>query len=221
MNRQHVAVVALVALITLAGCADGAVTTTVDSEGEVEQIQMEAEMSQEAYALALEEAGEEGHDSVSGAIAANIDDEMGDVMTDAEYEDQRGDGVVILDITFNEVDIEKWGGMETEQTDEDTIRYTDNDFQNATMDEVDSMTYQVEMPGEIIETNADEVDEENNVAVWDVHNTDVETAHVESEQDSFSLWTVAAAVGIGAIVLIGGLLAYRRFGEADGTLEDQ
>ena len=221
MNRQHAAVVGLVALLALAGCADGAVTTTVDSDGEIEQIQIEAEMSQQAYAVALEEAGAEGHDSVSGVVASEVDDEMGDAVTDVEYEDRRERGVVILDITFNQVTIEKLEGLDTERTDEDTIRYTSDGLQDATLDEVDEMTFKVEMPGEIVETNADDVDEDNNVAIWDVHDTDAETAYVESEQRSFSLWTVAAAVGIGAVVLIGGLLAYRRINEDNVTSEGQ
>lgn len=222
MKRQHAAVVALVALLALAGCADGTVTTTVDSDGEIEQIQIEAEMSQEAYAIMLEEAGAEGHDSVSEFLSEGLDDELGDAVTDVEHEDRKDDGTFVSEITFNQVDINEFDGIETESTDEDTIQYTDNAFRSTTVDEVDEMTYQVEMPGEITETNADKVDEENNVAVWDVHNTDAETAVVESERGQLSLWTVVAVAGIGAIALVGGLLAYRRSGEdGESTSEAQ
>lgn len=210
MKRQRMAIIAVVAMFALAGCADGAVTTTVDSDGEIEQIQIEAEMSQEAYGVMLEEAGAEGHDSVSGLFAAEFDDGMGDGMSDFEHEDRRDDGMYIIEITANDVGVEELDGIETEQTNEDTIRYTADSVQSATIDEMDGMTYQVEMPGEITETNADEVDKENNVAVWDVHTTDAETAVVESEQSSFSLWTAATVIGVGVIVLVGGLFAYWR-----------
>ena len=213
MKRQHVAVVALVAMFALAGCADATVTTTVDSDGEVEQIQMEAEVDQYAYGVMLEEANAEGSETVSGVIAAEFDDEMGDGITDVEHEDRRDGETYVLDITANQVDVERLGGMETEETDEDTILYTAEDLQSATVDEVDDMTYRVEMPSEITETNADDVDEDNNVAMWNVDDTDVETASVESEQDSFSLWTLAALTGVGALVLIGGFVVYRRIGE--------
>ncbi|MEM4782013.1 MAG: hypothetical protein QXG03_10705, partial [Halalkalicoccus sp.] len=63
--------------------------------------------------------------------------------------------------------------------------------------------YQVEMPGEIVETNADEVDEENNVAVWYPDETDVETAYVESEiDDGFSLAMIALAIGLLGVAMV-------------------
>jgi hypothetical protein len=220
MNRKHAAVVALVALIMLAGCADATATTTVDSDGEIEQIQMEVEMSQQAYATALEGVGEEGHDSVSGAIASDIETENDDEVGDVEYEDYRDGDQYVSQVTINEVHVDEMEGVETEMTEDDTVVYTDSAIIDADTNDVDKFTYQVEMPGEITDTNADEVDEENNMAIWQL-NGESETLYVESEQGSFSLWTVATAVGIGAVVLIGGLLAYRRLGEDNATSETQ
>ena len=219
MKREHVALIAVVAMFALAGCADMTVTTTVDSDGEIEQFQMEVEMDQQAYALALEEAEQQGHDSVSEAMAAGFEAETDGAVSDAETNEYRDGGTYVAEVAYNEVNMAESGSVDTTITDDDTLIYTE-EFPDSADDELD-ITYRVEMPGEIVETNADEVDEGNNVAIWEIHDTDVETAYVESERGQLSLWTVAAAVGVGAVVLIGGLLAYRRFGEDNAPSEDQ
>lgn len=217
MKRQHVAIIAVVAMFVLAGCADMTVTNTVDSDGEIDQAQIEVEMDQQAYALALEEAENRGYESISEAMATDFEAETNGAVSDAETNEYRDGETYVAEVTYNEVDMDQLGTVETEVTNEDTVVYTEDHPGDV---EDGNIIYQVEMPGEIVETNADRVDEESNTAAWE-GNSDTETMYVESEQRSLSLWTVAAAVGIGAVILISGLLAYRRFGAGDGTLEDQ
>lgn len=210
MKRQHVAVVALVAMFALAGCADMTVTTTVDSDGEIEQFQMETEMDQQGYALALEEAEEQGYDSVSEAMATDFEAETDGAVSDAETNEYRDGETFVAEVTYNEVNMDQVTSVDTTITDDDTLIYTE-ESPDSVDDEVD-ITYRVNMPGEIVKTNADRVDEENNIAIWELDG-DTETLYVESERDHFSLWTVAAVVGVGALALIGGFVVYRRIGE--------
>jgi hypothetical protein len=198
-------VVAFVVILLLAGCLDMTMTATVDEEGEIDRIRLELEMDETTYAMALEEAGEDCFDSVSEAFAREIQEEEPGIDGATEHEDRFEDDVVIVEVTFEDVTVEEISGVATELTDEETVVFTD-----ATLDEIaeegeeGEFVYRIEMPGEIVKTNADEVEEGNTVAVWYPDETATETAYVESEiDDGFSLVTIALALGLLGVAMVG------------------
>lgn len=217
MKQKQLVVVAVVVLLALAGCTDVTITHTVDSDGEIEQTTIVAEMNQQAYAVALESAQEEGHDSVAAGIAADHAVELDGAVSDAETNDYRDGDTYVAEVTYNEVDIDQLDAIDTEITDDDTIVYTEDyvgDIEDGTL------TYHVEMPGEIVETNADRIDAENNIATWgDESGSETETMYVESERGQLSLWSIGAIAAGAVLLTVSGFIGYRRISRSERSGE--
>lgn len=205
MKRVHLVGIAFVVLLLLAGCVDVTVTSTVDSEAEIERLQFEMEMDRQTYQLLLGEAQNEGYDEVAEWIAADIERDMGEgTVASIEYEDREVNGRWVAWVALNEPDKDELENVTIEETEEDTIRYRDTGTADAADEEdINEMTYRVEMPGEIVDTNADQVNEETNTAIWNLSEpaTTPDEIYVESEADDGFL--SGADLGLGEVIIIG------------------
>lgn len=203
MSGRRVKVVAAVVLICLlGGCASVTMTTTVDSEGGIEEAQIKVEMSQEVYAMALNDATQSGYESVGEQFADELEADL-DGYSDVEYDEHREDGTVVVEIIVNEVAVED-AAVETRVTDNETVVFTEpvgDDSED--FNDFNEFVYRVEMPGEVVETNAEEI-EDGNVAVWNLHETHPERMYVESEIEEQSwLWMIALVIGAIGVAMVG------------------
>ncbi|WP_290817969.1 hypothetical protein [Halovivax sp.] len=235
MSRLDVAVLSVIALLALAGCLDVTMTTTVGSDGEIEEMEVEMEMDEMLFSMMEQEAEEDGYDSFEESLesdfAEDIDaDEYGSIETSVD----RDDGTATITILVTDVDPD--GVDELDVTvEDDTVRYVDHDLDDAAEDEFDddatddgaaddefgdefddafgdfedqiSMTYVVEMPGEITDHNAHELSDDGTVATWDLMADDVpESAEVESEIDDDGLPGFGAGAAVVALLaMVAGL----------------
>lgn len=201
MSGRRVKVAAAVVLLCLlSGCVNVTMTTTVDSEGEIKEVRAEAEMSQEVYAMALEDATSSGYESVGEQLAKDLETNEGG-FSDVEYEDRREDGTVVVELIAQKVDVEEVSYMTTRDTDNETVAFTASISDDAA--DLNEYTYRVEMPGEITETDAAEI-EDGSVAVWELHETNPDRVYVESEvEDRSWLGTIALVLGVIGVAMVG------------------
>ncbi|WP_114579414.1 hypothetical protein [Saliphagus sp. LR7] len=207
MSGRRVKVVAAVVLLCLlGGCVDVTMTTTVDNEGEIEQVRAEAEMSQEVYALALEDATSSGYESVGEQFADELETNE-DGFSDVEYEDRRENGTVVVELLAQKVTVEEVSYITTRVTENETVAFTASISDDVA--DLNGYTYRVEMPGEITETDATEI-ENGNVAVWELHKTNPDRVSVESEvEDRSWLGTFALVLGVIGVAMVG-VAAYQK-----------
>lgn len=205
MKQVHQAGVVFIVMLLIAGCVDVTVTATVDAEAEIEQLQLEMEMDEQTYQLLLEEAQNEGYNEVAEWIAADIEQNMGEGAVESiEYEDRELDGQWNVWVALNQLDKDELENVTVEETENETIRYIDTGIADSAADaDINEMTYRVEMPGEIIDTNADQVNQETNTAIWIISEpaTAPNEAYVESEVNDGFL--SGFDMGLGEVVIIG------------------
>lgn len=260
-NRRVVAVLAVGALLVLAGCMDATITTEVTEDGEIAEVEIEMETLSAFHTALEQDADDEGYDSVEAMLEDDFmeDFDEGAVgSVDVEIEDLGDDGHLFV-ITATDVDPD---GMDDVNVtiEDDTVRYEytetagddpffgEDDFWDLGLDEDDELLtaldedeqlavellaehdveaedfwgedmeiieeaidelldfeYVVEMPGEIEETNADEVD--GSTATWTYDFTEIDgqddTFYVESGTDG----NYSPMPGLGVAAGIVGLVA--------------
>lgn len=171
--RKVYAVVAVVLLVGLAGCISITIEATVDEDGMV-SMDGEIEFDQEAVQmleLMVEEEPE--YDDVGEWLIADMEeDEDTDEFDGIEYDYyETDDGGLVLEISSDPTDPEQLEDITvTVDEEEQTVTFVDvggiddDEFDDGGEDddfgEMDiEMTYRLNMPGEITDTNGDQVDD--------------------------------------------------------------
>lgn len=210
MKRTHIALLAVVGLLALAGCLDMTVTTTVGEDGDIEEMNVEMQMDGMLYQMFEDEAQQDGYDSVEEMFEADMTEDITD--DEAYFDsvevsvDETDDGDFVLSMSMYGVDPAGIDEIDiTVDEESNTITYVDSDLEDTVEDDDSdasdpgmdddfgefedqiSMTYVVEMPGEITDHNAHEISDDGTVATWDLMADDVPSeAMVESDIDDSS-----------------------------------
>lgn len=219
MTRRMLAVATLVALLLLAGCASLTVHSEVAADGTIDRYRLQINTSSTVYGLLDEQAKEDGYDSLRGSVLDDLNESLAGAVTYDESFD--GDDVTI---TIEMDDVEATDAAISIERSEDGLVYEDltfvNETETATADVEGflaglSVHYYLTMPGDITDSNADEVD--GDTAEWHETGPDAfsdNRIYAESEVapgslgaglPGFGLGTAAVALalalGIGALRL--------------------
>lgn len=171
-TRKTGSVILFLVLVVLAGCAQVSIHSTVNADGTIEEYRMEINTSRTVYGYIEQSAEDQGYDSVRESFLADIDETQAE---EIEYDEEfRGDEVTITVIMT---------GLDPSENDDisitrgdDTITYEDTTFVNETAQDTEesnitqaissgfAVDYYLTMPGDITNSNADEVDD--NKAEW-------------------------------------------------------
>lgn len=204
---------AVLGLVLVSGCLHMTATVEVSPDGDLETMGVEMEMNELLYDELESNAQADGYDSV----AAMVEDEMlGD--TDEEHYEEVSSSVDELDngdyrVSVSAHNVDPAGSDDINVTvNDDTIEFEDSGIIDDTEDEGDPAEYESEitveyeliMPGEIQDHNADEISEDGTTATWDLLNADEETVYAEStiEDDGMPGFGISAGL-FAALVVIG------------------
>jgi len=161
-HRSGIAVVGLVALVVLSGCAQVSVTADVAGDGTVESYDVQIETSASNYDRLVSTAESEGYDSVRAYLLRDVHDEA---VGSVSYDESLSDGRVTINVTLTDLDPAGVEGLTVVESD-GKIVYEDQTFVNDRRVTDDaSLTYRLEMPGEIVNATADRVD--GSTATWE------------------------------------------------------
>ncbi len=209
-TRVTLAAFGLFALVLLGGCAQIAVHSTVTADATIEEYRIQINTSRTVYGLIEQSAEEEGYESVRDAVMSDLDlDDVGAESVDYD-EDIDGDEVTMT-FTFTNVDPTEFDNVSVTETEEAFV-YEDRTFVQEGLGMQDqpegnlsdafgatlALDYYLTMPGEITDSNADEVD--GNTAEWHETGTDAFTdtrIYAESEKP-----TIVPVPGFGATVAV-------------------
>lgn len=211
MGRREIAVLGVLGLLLLSGCAQIAVHSTVDGDGTIAEYRMDINTSRTVYGFLEQSAQSEGYDNVSAAILSDVNESQREQFT---YEEAfHGDSVTM---TFTATDFvpPENGSISVTRTDGRLV-YDDTTFYNETASEVGSsnlsnamysglaVDYYLTMPGTIRDSNADSVD--GNTAEWHVTGANAfNDLHVHAESDAPTAFGVPGFGVLGAIAAIFG-----------------
>jgi len=213
-QRKIIALVIVTAMVTLAGCADVTATVDINDAGEVDGLEYDIEIEEQTYNMLESEISNEGYDSVGEALASDMetDEEM---VNEAIYEEEERDGAVGVIITatdFDAAEIEE----DIEVTDEETVLVSippeesadDPSEMNAPEEDIGDIELVLNMPGEVIDTNLDEENIEDNTVTVDLDNHDDEIV-VESETSN-GIPGFGVGMALGAVLISVALLGLRQ-----------
>ncbi len=220
--RRTARVGVLVALVLLAGCAQLSVHSTVGGDGTIEEYRVQINTSRTVYGFIEQSATEDGYDSVRASFLDGIDESRAESV---EYDESFDGDRVTVTITLLEYDPDDGSGISVTETD-GTIVYEDRSFvnesaQQSMVDEGNlsgavtaglAVDYYLTMPGEIVDSNADEVD--GNTAEWHATGPDAfvdNRIYAESEPPT-APGQPGFGVGVALAAVAGGALLRRRLG---------
>ncbi|WP_440771857.1 PGF-CTERM sorting domain-containing protein [Natronorubrum sp. DTA28] len=154
----------------------GSMEVTVSEDGSLERMEVSMGMTDETYDEYAMWAEMDGHETVEEWYESLF--EADGWVGEASVTVTEIDGGYELSITLDDVDASEEPHIDVE-VDNDTIVYEEFNVQDPADDpELSEITYQVNMPSEITESNAHEVD--GNVAVWNLHDEHTDELLVES-----------------------------------------
>lgn len=217
MNRLTVAILAVAALAALAGCMEVTMTTDVNADGELSSVTLDVDMEEAVHEELEGIAADEGHESVGELFNATLQAELDDGAENYLALELPSDRGVQVTVIASQVEVDAVDDVETTVTNEtvtyeDAAPHLDPDPLADHEDEVDedlavlldqaSVTYRVEMPGSIDDTNAHELEDNETRAVWNLDDhPEGEPVYAESSRDDaipgFGLGTAALATLIG------------------------
>ncbi|AHG00869.1 hypothetical protein HALLA_10280 [Halostagnicola larsenii XH-48] len=215
MNRKSIAAMAVLGLVLVSGCLHMTATVEVSPDGDLETMGVEMEMNELLYDELESNAQADGYDSV----AAMMEDEMlGDA--DEEHYEEVSSSVDELDngdyrVSVSAHNVDPAGSDDINVTvNDDTIEFEDSGIIDDTEDEGDPAEYESEitveyeliMPGEIQEHNADEISEDGTTATWDLLNADEETVYAESTIEDDGMPGFGIPAGLAAALVVIGVL---------------
>lgn len=171
MERRYLAVLGLILLIGLSGCATIEVTAEVGDADTLDRYEMNISTSTTVYGILNSQAQEDGYDDFGDQIRGERD-----IDSDRfEYnEDIDGDDVNI-NIEITDLAVENSSAISIKEQDGELV-YTDITFLNETAESSTSsseyseilsgltLEYRLEMPGEITNATTDDID--GNTATW-------------------------------------------------------
>lgn len=205
-------VVLLVSMVLLSGCATVGIESTVAADGTIGEYTMEIDTSRQVYGLLKKGAENNGYDSLEESFTSDVNDSaVGEISYDEEFD---GDDVTMT-ITMRDVDPSALDNVSVSREDGRMV-YVDETFYNEsaaqangseselarTMTSGFAVDYTLTMPGEIVASNADEVD--GNTAEWHTTGSGAFTdtrIYAESEVP-----TAAFGPGFGVVPALVGLL---------------
>lgn len=158
-------------------------TTTVTGDGEIDAVAMNWETDAATYESLRAAADEGGYETVGAWFAEErmLPAENGFEAYRDAADTELEDGYRI-EVTFTEFDRSELDGLEL-TVEDGTVSYESTSVtdpaEDATFDEV---TYVLEMPGEIADSNAHEVD--GSVATWHLHEEPVDSLSATAETGS-------------------------------------
>ena len=152
---------------------------TVSEDGSLEQMEMSMGLTDETYEEYMMFAEADGYETVEEWYESLFEaDEWAGTASVTVTETDDG---YELSITLEDVDTSDEPHIDVEADDE-TVVYEEANVQDPANDpELSEMTYQVNMPGEITDSNAHEVD--GNVAVWNLHDEHTDELFIETALD--------------------------------------
>lgn len=216
--QRALLIAAVAAMLVLAGCMDVTYRTDVDRDGDISSITMDVDMDDDLYEYYEDVAEDEGHEDVEALFNATLQAHLGDAAGEyaaIELPSERGTQVTVI---ARDVDVDAIDGVET-TVDEDAERVTYRDS-DPTIERGDvpaalwpdehapdeetfvEYTYVVEMPDNVTDSNAHEIDDRT-TAIWHVDELDDgEEIFVESERPEHEpLPGFGAAVAVVAALL--------------------
>ncbi|MFW6436592.1 MAG: PGF-CTERM sorting domain-containing protein [Halococcoides sp.] len=161
-HRAILVVAGLLALVLLSGCAQVAITSEVAGDGTVDTYDVQIDTSASNYDRLVSTAESDGYDSLQAYLLRDVSDEA---VESVDYDESLGDGRVTINVTLSELDPAGVDGLSVVESDGEIV-YEDSTFVNEERVTDDaSLTYRLEMPGEIVNASADRTD--GSTAVWE------------------------------------------------------
>lgn len=171
-RRQALSTVCIASLVVLSGCASIGVESTVNRDGTIEEYEIEIQTSQQVYGFLESSAQDEGYNSLEESFREQYNkDHVGEF----EYNETVEDGDATIRLTMLDVDPSGSENLTVEKQDGE-MTYVDETFvseesetesnttMGGSMDGAITVDYTLNMPGEITDSNADEVN--GNTANW-------------------------------------------------------
>lgn len=149
----------VVFLLLFAGCATVAVDSEVGADGTVNRYEVSAELTGEAFDRLQTRVEDDGYDSVEAWARDQFNESRYDGF---QYDESRSGGNVTLSVVVKGWDPGPDSRVAVNASGEN-VTYRErvpSDFSSA------SVTYTVDMPGEIHDHNADRLENGNSTAVW-------------------------------------------------------
>lgn len=207
---------AVILLVVTAGCLSATMETTVHDDGMVE-LEGEIDVSPELVSLIEEELEDSEYDSVGELLVAefNQDEEFDEEWNNfqMDYEEQN-DGSIILTMTSDPTDPDQIEGWVVNVTEDEATFETDEGFEEDdefSEDDVE-LTFIVHMPGEIQDTNGDQIDDDSVQWTYADHQGvgSMQVTSSVNEDDSDSIPGFGLGMTALAVALIAGAAAYGR-----------
>lgn len=218
-RNRLVPALALALLLLFAGCASMSVDSTVAADGTIETYSIEVNTSTTVYGLLTESAKDDGYDSLEESFLSDVNRSSYENVT---YDEEIDGDSATISLTLTGFDPSASDSVNVTESDGKLV-YEDTTFVNESAQVTDdqesymsglTLTYSLTMPGEITDSNADEVD--GDTAEWTATGTDAMTdtrVYAESEKPSGIVDSVPGfGVTAGVVALVAGLgvLALRR-----------
>lgn len=217
MRRKSIALGGLALLVILSGCASLSVHSSVTADGTISQYKMELNTSSMVYGMLEEEANGGGYDTVEDYYVSDFNDSsFGSISYDEEFDGND----VTMTLGIEDFDPPEDSSISVTESD-GSITYEDETFVNESADVTESqeeymssvtVNYYLTMPGEITDSNADEVD--GDTAEWHENGPEAfvnNPIYAESETGSL-LGVPGFGIGITALsLLVAGLFAAVRY----------
>lgn len=208
--------VCLATLVMLAGCATVSVESQVASDGTIQQYEVDAELTQQAFERLQSRAESEGYDDVEGFVRGQFNESR---YRNLNYDQSRAGSNVTITVTISGYDPGPDSDIRINATGEN-ITYEERvprEFSEAQVE------YAVTMPGEILETNAEEVSGNNRTARWTFSSGEAggQQLTVESRKESgvaalLPTIRLADAATIGSLLFMIGYVIYIRSDRSNG-----
>lgn len=217
MAKRKLAILVVIGLILLSGCAQISVHSTVTASGEISEYKLQINTSRTVYGFLEQSAEEEGYDSVKESVLADMNESQREQIT---YEEEFNGNDVTMTFLAEDLDPSTSNTISVEKRD-GKIVYRDTTFLNESATGADApsselsrsmlsglaVDYYLTMPGEITDSNADSVD--GNTAEWHETGSDAFTSlEVQAESEAPSVFgvpgmgTVSALVAFGLVAII-------------------
>ncbi|MFC6613694.1 hypothetical protein ACFQAS_01755 [Halopenitus salinus] len=210
MNRKVLAAVAVALLVGLSGCATISVTAEVGDANTIERYDLNITTSTTVYGWLNEAAKEEGYESLRDQMTDDVDVESDRI----EYSEEIDGDEATINIQLSEIPSSEMDAITLEE-DDGELTYTDTAFVNESAQSEETselggeamsglvLDYTLHMPGNIVESNADEVD--GNTANWTRTGGEAYTnTHIEARSEMPSALPVTGfgivAAGLGILM---------------------
>lgn len=175
---------------------------TVTENGEVETVDLVVTADEETYSEWQAGAALQGYDSFAEFLGSSLAEDEPALNEYTAEEEELEDGYE-AQVQFTDVDVSESENMSV-SVDDGTVRWESTEVGDVEEDgEFDEVTYTVVMPGEVTDSNADEVSDGE--AVWQLHEGSPDEIYAEASVDDGlpGLGVGAALAGlVGAVLLL-------------------